>query len=102
MSEPTITTLAVSVAELRRDFKTAFTQIEKNSSTAESVHDLVTEVKLQGQALSTLVQKFTDLSNDIKEVKAKPAKRWDNLVTQIIALVVALVFGLIMAKIGIS
>ncbi len=41
-----------------------------------------------------------EIKGDIKTIKEKPAKKWDNLVNQIIALVVAAVGGFILAKFG--
>ena len=109
MSEPTIMSLAVDVAGISGDIKTIFKQLEKQSAILESVHAVATQVQLQGKDIagihkdvSDVIKDVATVSNEINEIKTKPAKRWDNLVTQIIALVVVLVFGLIVGKIGLS
>ena len=41
-----------------------------------------------------------EIKADVKELAGKPAKRWENLVTQAITLLVAAIAGFILAKIG--
>lgn len=41
-----------------------------------------------------------EIKNDVKTLTSKPAKRWDNLVSQIITLVVAAFIGFVLARIG--
>lgn len=58
-------------------------------------------------SVEVLAVKESNVENDVKEIKSdvktlttKPAKRWDNLINQIITIVVAAIAGFILAKIG--
>lgn len=41
-----------------------------------------------------------EIKVDVKSLTSKPAKRWDNLINQIITILVAAIAGFILAKIG--
>lgn len=41
-----------------------------------------------------------EIKNDVKTLASKPAKRWENLVSQLVTLVVAAVVGFVLARIG--
>lgn len=43
-----------------------------------------------------------EIKNDVKTLTGKSGQRWDNLVTQIIAILAAAVIGFILAKIGLG
>lgn len=41
-----------------------------------------------------------EIKSDVKTLTSKPGKRWENLITQLITIVVATIAGFILAKIG--
>lgn len=41
-----------------------------------------------------------EIKTDVKSIKDKPAQRWESLVTQIISILVAALFGFLLAKFG--
>ena len=41
-----------------------------------------------------------EIKSDVKSLTSKPAKKWDNLVNQVISIIVAGVVGFILAKFG--
>ena len=43
-----------------------------------------------------------EIKNDVKTLTGKSGQRWDNLVTQIIAILAAAVIGFILAKFGLG
>lgn len=47
-------------------------------------------------------KKFEIFYRDIEELKMKPAKRWDGLMTIIMTLVVGVMFGVLFAQMGIK
>lgn len=49
--------------------------------------------------ISTSVEKIT---NKVEAIEEKPAKRWDDVVRQVIVVVIAGVVGMILAKMGIA
>lgn len=54
--------------------------------------------KLEGN----LDKKFERLSEEIEELKLKPAKRWDGVVTVVITLVVGMLIGLFFTQVGVG
>lgn len=50
--------------------------------------------------LTQRVEVLERMSDDVDELKEKPAKRWDEMAGQIISLVVAALIGFVLSKIG--
>ena len=48
------------------------------------------------------MEKLDRLSGDVKELKAKPAKRWESIVEKVIGLVIAAVVGFALARLGLQ
>ncbi len=77
-------------------------QIEDLKRRQDDLDKLVT-------AMATMEQKQTDMESDLKEIKTdvkqltdKPGKRWEQLVTTIIATLVGAVLGVVLARLGVS
>lgn len=100
MSEPTMQDLKIQIAEIEKDIKGIWKRIDEQLQLATSVNELATKVEVQGHRLNDLVGKLSELVEDIKEMKAKPARRWETVVSQVIGLIVAALFGVIIAKLG--
>ena len=66
----------------------------------DNLDDLVGTVKVLADREERVEDDVKEIKSDVKTLTSKPAKRWDNLVSQIITLVVAAVAGFILAKIG--
>ena len=45
-------------------------------------------------------KKFEKLTSEMEELKMKPAKRWDGLMTVLISLIAGALFGLLFTQIG--
>ncbi len=41
-----------------------------------------------------------EIKSDVKTLTSKPGKRWENLITQLITIIVATIAGFVLAKIG--
>ena len=50
--------------------------------------------------MKSIEVKLEELCSDVKSIKAKPAKRWETLITQVISIVVAAVIGYFIAQTG--
>ena len=50
--------------------------------------------------MKSIEVKLEELCSDVKSIKAKPAKRWETLVTQVISILVAAVVGYFIAQAG--
>lgn len=94
--------------ELERDLNDLRKQ---NSASHERLFDRVGELErlegIQGEQyknilekLDTLTSRHDALNKKLDELEAKPGKRWESIVGQIIGLVVAALVGLILGKIG--
>lgn len=55
--------------------------------------------KKNEEAIKDLKEKLTKVENDITEIKEKPAKRYDNIVTYIITTIVGAIIGAIVTLI---
>lgn len=86
--------LKADVGELRR----------QNSGTHERLFDRLNELEnqegIQREQYKHIMEKLTQLAIDMAEIKAKPGKRWEGIVEQIIGIVVAAVVGFMLAKFG--
>lgn len=75
-------------------------RIEAVEKRQDDLDDLVTSVKVLAVREENVERDVKEIKNDVKTLTEKPAKRWESVVTQIITLVVAAVFGFVVAKFG--
>lgn len=90
------------VARHTEQIKTCFNQITDIKTMTECVHRLATSVETLALEQKSTKEKLDGLSEDVEEIKNKPAKRWEGLVEKAVA---ALVGGLIvyaLSKIGLT
>lgn len=59
-----------------------------------------TTVAVLDVRMKALEVKIDGLCAQVESIKAKPAKRWENLIGQVITLIAAAVIGFILARIG--
>ena len=69
---------------------------------------LMSQIKMKLENIEEKVDKleisidknFESFRKDIDELRLKPAKRWDGLITIIITLIAGAIFGLVVSRIG--
>ena len=66
----------------------------------DNLDELVGTVKVLAVREENVESDVKEIKKDVKELAGKPGKRWDNLVSQIITIVVAAVLGFVLARIG--
>lgn len=66
----------------------------------DNLDALVGTVKVLADREERVEEDVKEIKSDVKSLASKPAKRWDNLIGQIITIVVAALVGFILAKIG--
>ena len=111
---------SVEIAKLKEQNKSQDKDIEKLQDQGEAIYKLATSVELLAQnsaitnerleGLDCKIDKVDDkvnkLDKDLSEVKNKDdkedAKKWNSLVKQIITIVVSVVIGIVLAKIGLQ
>lgn len=69
--------------------KTAFSQISETKMIAESVHKLATTVELLVREQKDTNKKVDKVINDVEEIKEKPGRHWNTLVTVILTAIVS-------------
>ena len=97
---------------MEKEFEHRLTEVEERSKSnthrledvenrQNNLDKLATSVAVLAEREKNVEANVEEIKGDVKSLTAKPAKRWDNLVSQIITLLVAAVVGFILAKIGI-
>lgn len=66
----------------------------------DNLDELVSTVKVLAVREEKVESDVKEIKSDVKSLTGKPAKRWDNLINQIITILVAAIAGFILAKIG--
>ena len=85
------------VEERSKSNKHRLDSMEKRQADLEELTSTVKVLAVREEAVESDVK---EIKSDVKSLTSKPGKRWDNLVTQIISIIVAALAGFIMAKIG--
>lgn len=75
-------------------------RLDEVESRQNDLDKLVSTVAVLAEREKNVESNVEEIKDDVKSLKSKPAKRWENLVTQIITIVVAAVAGFVLAKIG--
>ena len=65
----------------------------------EAVNKINTSVELLSQRIAQLNNSIDRFDVRLAEIEKKPAKRWDDLIKQIIALVIGSIFGYVLNNI---
>lgn len=85
------------VEERSKSNKHRLDEVEKRQ---DNLDDLVSTVKVLAVREENVENDVKEIKSDVKSLTGKPAKRWDNLVNQIITILVAGIVGFILAKLG--
>lgn len=75
-------------------------RIKKLEGENAVLHELATSVAVMAEQMKSMNSSVSTLTGEVEELKEKPGKRWDNLVTQIISILVATLVGFLAAKFG--
>ena len=67
----------------------------------DDLEKLVSTVAVLVEKMQSLENNIVEIKQDVKTLKGKPAKQWEQLTGQIVTLVVAALVGFILAKLGI-
>lgn len=75
-------------------------RLEELERRQDNLDDLVATVRVLAVREEAVENDVKEIKNDVKSIKYKPAQRWENLISQVIAVIVAAIAGFILAKIG--
>lgn len=91
----------IKARELEQDLNELRRQ---NSSSHERIFERLGEIEkqegIQDVQYENILEKLDQLAGDVKDLKSKPAKRWENIVEKVLGIVAAAVVGFVLAKIG--
>lgn len=76
------------------------TRIEKLERKQDIIQDLVVSVKLMESKQTSIESSLKELKDSVTELTMKPAKRWEDTVSQVISIIVAGIVAYFMAKVG--
>ena len=96
---------------METEFEHRLTEVEERSKSnkhrldevenrQDNLDELVGTVKVLADREERVEDDVKEIKSDVKSLTSKPAKRWENLVNQIITIVVAGIVGFILAKLG--
>lgn len=75
-------------------------RIKKLEGENAVLHQLATSVAVMAEQLKTMNASVSTLTNEVEELKEKPAKRWDGFVDKIVWAIAAAALSLVFAKFG--
>lgn len=66
----------------------------------EAVNHLATSVAVMAEKVESTGEKVDGLCVDVQEIKQKPGKRWETIVTTVLTVIVSAVVGYFLARVG--
>jgi hypothetical protein len=75
-------------------------RIKKLEGENAVLHKLATSVAVMAEQLKTMNASVSTLANDVEELKGKPGKRWEDIVSKVIWAVVAALVAFLLGKFG--
>ena len=75
-------------------------RIKKLESESAALHQLATSVAVMAEQLKTMNKSVSTLTNEVEELKEKPGKRWESVVSTVIVGTATALLGFLLAKFG--
>ena len=88
------------LTEVEARSKSNMKRLDEMEKRQDNLDELVTTVKVLAVREEAVEKDVKEIKSDVKSITSKPAKRWDNLVNQIITIIVAALAGFVLAQIG--
>ena len=96
---------------METEFEHRLTEVEERSKSnkhrlddmekrQDNLDELVGTVKVLAVREENVENDVKEIKSDVKSLTGKPAKKWDNLVNQVISILVAGIVGFILARFG--
>ena len=102
MPETEVQRALVELATQREQIKTLFTRVDEQKTLTESVHKLAISLERLTSAQKSTSDKVDSLTDDVEELKNKPAKKWDAAATVAITAIISAVVTYIFTRIGLK
>lgn len=88
------------LTEVESRSKSNTKRLDEMERRQDNLDDLVGTVKVLATREENVEKDVKEIKDDVKDIKEKPAKRWEGVVTQLISIVVAAIAGYFLAKFG--
>lgn len=92
--------IATALAAVEQRSKSNSHRLDALEKQTQAVSELATSVAVMAQKVEDTGDKVDGLCTDVQELKAKPGKRWEQIVTTVLAVIVSAVIGYFLARVG--
>ena len=92
--------MAAALAAVEQRSKSNSHRLDALEKQTQAVSELATSVAVMAEKVETTGDKVDGLCTDVQELKAKPGKRWEQIVTTALTVIVSAVIGYFLARIG--
>lgn len=75
-------------------------RIKKLEGESSALHQLATSVAVMAEQMKSMNASVSTLTNDVEELKNKPGKRWEDIVSKVIWAVLAAGIAFLLGRIG--
>ena len=75
-------------------------RIEKLEHESEVLHNLATSVAVMAEQMKSMNSNVSTLTQEVEDLKGKPGKRWESLVSNIIWAIVGAGLAFLLSQIG--
>lgn len=89
-------------AAVREQLHTVFSRLDKQDAMLETMHTLSANVGLVAEGVERLDRGVRAVRADVDELKARPGRRWDGVVTVVLTAVATALITLLLARMGIA
>ena len=100
--EHEIAKIQVAQAAAEEQHKTIFRRLDKQDEMIESVQKLATSVERLTLKQDGTEKKVDSLCEDMDEIKAKPGKRWESVIQNIICTVAGALVMFLLTQLGLG
>ena len=98
----TLQLIREALARQSEQIKTIFNRLDENTKLTESVHKLATSVELLASSQKQTEKKVDALSDDVEEIKTKPAKRMDGVTSVVVTAVITAIITFVLTHLGLK
>ena len=89
-------------AALHEQAKTIFSRLDKQDAIIESLRALTSTIGTLADSQARIEKKINGVKDDVDELKAKPAKRWEAVVGYVLSAVVGGIAMYILSQVGLN
>ncbi len=98
----TLQTILREQARMSEQINGALKRIDEQTKLVESLRDVASSVKVLALEVQQTKEKVNSISDDIDELKSKPAKRWDSAVSLVITAIITGVITFLLTRAGLK